>query len=84
MPEARRLGSLKQNLFFLFLSLLAFQPPSLQPIVAWADGLMLVFQSPVKAVFRRGFVFPGHITESIPSRQPYFSGVSIEHNYVDG
>jgi hypothetical protein len=46
MSEAIRLGSLKQNLLGLFFSLLAFQPPSLQPIVALADGLMLVFQNP--------------------------------------
>jgi len=46
-----RLGGLKQNLLCLFLSLLAFQPPSLQPIVALADGLMLVFQYPVEGVF---------------------------------
>jgi hypothetical protein len=31
-----------------FFSLLTFQPPSLQPIVVLAYGLMLVFQHPVK------------------------------------
>jgi hypothetical protein len=41
--EAGGLGGLKQNLLCHFFSLLAFQPPSLQPIVALADGSMIVF-----------------------------------------
>jgi len=28
--------------------------------------------------------FRRHITESIPSRQPYSSSLMVEHNYVDG
>jgi hypothetical protein len=39
-------GKLEAKPFMPFFSLLAFQPPSLQPIVVLADGLMLVFQNP--------------------------------------
>jgi hypothetical protein len=37
-------GKLEGKPFILFFILLAFQPPSLQHIVALADGLMLVFK----------------------------------------
>jgi len=40
---------LEAKTFMPSFSLLAFQPPSLYPIVALADGLMLVFQHPVSA-----------------------------------
>jgi hypothetical protein len=46
--KAGKLGGLKQNLLCLLFSLLAFLPPSLQPIVALADGLMLVSQHPCR------------------------------------
>jgi hypothetical protein len=51
MLEAIRLGGweagrLEVKPFISFLSLLAFQPPSLQLIVSFADGRMLIFQHP--------------------------------------
>jgi hypothetical protein len=46
-------GKLEAKPFLPFFSLLAFQPPSLQPIVALADGLMLVFQHPAMQTARK-------------------------------
>jgi hypothetical protein len=42
----QKAGKLEAKPFMPLFSLIAFQPPSLQPIVALADGLMLVFQNP--------------------------------------
>jgi hypothetical protein len=39
---------LEAKTFMAFFNLIAFQLPGLQPIVALADGLMLVFQHPAK------------------------------------
>jgi hypothetical protein len=58
MSEAMRLGcreamKLEVKPFISFLSLLSFQPSSLQLIVGFADGLMLVFQHPAGGGSRR-------------------------------
>jgi hypothetical protein len=44
--EGWEAGKLEAKPFLPFFSLLAFQPPSLQPIAALADGRMLVFKHP--------------------------------------
>jgi hypothetical protein len=51
--EARKLEA---KPFMPFFNLIAFRPPSLQPIVALADGLMLVFNTLLRMVVpaRRG------------------------------